>query len=120
MRLIVLILAVLAGLKIWTQDQLYRAAMEDVLLKSHRERAIDACEASSRSLKIAHQVKSIWSRPAAVHLTIGRDADVAAWDFENPLWGQRFRHAYIVLKGSELSANATCHYDLTDNTAYDS
>ena len=44
MRALVLVLAVLAGAKIWTQERLYREGAEEALLLAYRERAMAACQ----------------------------------------------------------------------------
>ena len=44
MRAVVMILALLAGLKIWAHDQMFRSGAEEALIAAYRERAIAACQ----------------------------------------------------------------------------
>ena len=43
MRMVVIGLVLLAGLKVWTQDRTYRSVMGDALVEAYRERAIEVC-----------------------------------------------------------------------------
>ena len=44
MRAVVMILALLAGLKIWAHDRMFRSGAEEALIAAYRERAIAACQ----------------------------------------------------------------------------
>ena len=52
MRIVVIGLVLLAGLKVWTQDRMYRSVTGEVLIEAYRERAIEVCR--KQSAKTAH------------------------------------------------------------------
>ncbi len=109
MRSVVIVLAVLAGLKVWSQDHLYRSAMNDALVVAYRDRAAQTCfeatdpSAFARATKIAGEATNPWaSNTRAPEITIGNPAtDVAFWDVDNPLWDVRFRHPHILLGAAD-------------------
>ena len=126
MRAVVLVLVGLAGLKIWTHEQIFRSAAENALIGAYRDRAIEACHKDTakdrrkdnRGGASAALVANPWANPAAVHLVIGRsDVDVAIWDVDNALWAVRYRYPQIVLDGNAQSGELTCRYDVTLGTA---
>jgi hypothetical protein len=113
MRMIVLGFAIVAGMKVYTQDRLYRAAMGEALVQAYRERAQQVCikelARSSRSIPPA----GTWAAGSATaEVVIGNpNASVAIWDFDNPLWEVRFHHPHLILSGPG-SPGVTCAYDL--------
>ena len=116
MRAVVLVLAGLAGLKIWAHEHIYRSATEDALVHAYRDRAIDACQKDRR--KDAKGVAAPWSNPSSIHLVIGkRDVDVAIWDVENALWSVRYKYPLLVLKPGSAASDLTCEFDMTLGTA---
>jgi hypothetical protein len=121
MRALVMLLCLLAGLKIWTQDHLYRTATADALIKAYRARAIDACEKGGAAtattvLPSSPLTAGTWTEPAAVKLVIGRpDVDVHIWDIDNPLWETRFKHPHLVLSGG--GSDLVCAYDVVAGLA---
>lgn len=119
MRALVLVLAGLAGMKIWTHDHIYRSATEDALVHAYRERAIEACQKDrGKSAKVSAAVAMPFANPAAISLVIGkRDVDVAIWDVENALWPVRYKYPLLVLKGGGPGPDLVCEYDMTLGTA---
>lgn len=116
MRALVLVLAGLAGLKIWTQDHIYRSATEEALVHAYRDRAIEACQKDRR--RDAKVGAAHWANPASVRLVIGKeDVDVAIWDVDNPLWGVRYKYPLLVLTAAGPHAGVACEYDVTLGTA---
>lgn len=115
MRVIVLCFAVVAGLKVWTQDRFYRAAMSDVLVQTYRERAQQSCQ--KELAKPAKSPVATWTPDQHAEIVIGNPhAVVALWDFDNPLWEVRFRHPQLILtSGSPKKVN--CAYDLVAGLA---
>ena len=118
MRAVVMILALLAGLKIWAHDQMFRSGAEEALIAAYRERAIAACQRdAARTLKGQSAGSAqAWSSPAAVKVSIGRSGvDVNIWDVDNALWASRYKSAYLTLVPADRSA--TCEYDVTAGQA---
>lgn len=124
MRIIVVILAVLAGLKVWSQDRLYRTAMSDALVVAYRDRAAQSClkatdpGAYARQSKSAADTTNPWrATSVAPEITIGnKTPDVAIWDVDNPMWDVRFRHPHIVLSAPS-GANGDCSFDVVAGVA---
>lgn len=116
MRALVIVLAVLAGLKVWTTVQFYREGTQDALVLAYRDRAIAACQ-SQEPVSSARAYAPLWTRPAAVGVAIGRrSADVDIWDYDHPLWESRFKHPQVVLT-SDMPGHV-CEYDIIEGRAY--
>ncbi|MDP1601983.1 MAG: hypothetical protein Q8M03_01835 [Legionella sp.] len=114
MRFIVIAFAALACLKVWTQDKLYRSAMSDALIEAYRERAQQVC--SRESAKHGAAGSGLWA--SAAEITVGsKVASVMLWDYDNPLWGVRYRHPHLVLT-SGGARKLTCSYDLMVGVAF--
>ena len=129
MRALVLVLAVLAGAKVWTQERLYRDGARDALLLAYRDRAIAACQMSApdtsigrlldRSVPASTAALPLWTRPASVQLAIGRSsAPVSIWEINNELWPARFKHPHVVLTANDRPPHAVCEYDVIEGRAY--
>jgi hypothetical protein len=115
MRFVVIILVLLATLKVWTQDRVYRSVMDEALVDAYRERAIEVCrKQTAKTVPVAsvQTISDLWSTSSAAEVTLGdSDVNVAIWDTQNPLWPQRFRNPHLVLTGTGESS-AHCAYDL--------
>lgn len=111
LRLLVVFVAALTGIKVWAQDRYYRSIMHEALIAAYHERAANVCLKAAP--KLARSAKaSAWTNPEIV---IGsKSADVALWDYDNPLWNVRYRHPNIVLK---VEGGAHCTYDLVAGLA---
>ena len=118
-RAVVLILAVLAGVKIWAQERLYRQGAEEALMLAYRERAIAACQSQVPDRSLPAAASPLWTRPASVALVIGRSsANVNIWELDNALWPARFKHPHVVLKAREQGLREKCEYDVIEGRAY--
>lgn len=116
MRVIVIAFALLAGLKVWTQDRFYRAALSDALIEAYRERAQVVCARASG--KHGTTGTEIWSAANTAEVTVGSSvASVMIWDYENPLWGVRYRNPHLVLT-ADGPRKLTCSYDMTAGVAF--
>ncbi|MBA2126602.1 hypothetical protein DLM45_10275 [Hyphomicrobium methylovorum] len=117
MRIIVIMLALLACFKVWSQDRTYRSVMGEALANAYSERALEACrKASAPRTQNARITAAAWGRETGIETTLGNaDVDVAIWDTQNPLWSRRFRDPYLVL--TSATAGTRCAYDVTGNTA---
>ena len=89
MRFVVIILVLLASLKVWTQDRMYRSVVGEALVEAYRDRAIEVCRkqtAKTVPVASARTVADLWSVASAAEITLGAsDVNVALWDTENPL-----------------------------------
>ena len=115
MRFLVITVALLAGLKVWTQDRFYRAALSDALVQAYRERAAVVC--GQASVKHGATGKEPWTSTAAEVTIGGKVANVMLWDYENPLWDVRYRHPHLVLT-ADGARRMTCSYDMTAGVAF--
>lgn len=114
-RFIVLGFAVLACLKVWIQDRIYRASVGDVVVQAYRDRAEQACR--KEFIKSNITPAAAWPAHFGGEVTIGNSsANVALWDFDNPLWNVKFRHPNLVLSGND-TASPSCNYDLVAGIA---
>lgn len=145
MRVLVLILAALAGIKIWASNQIYRSAAEEVIVAAYRDRAIAACQrdaglkdagpkdaalprdakagaslAQAQSQQAHTLAAQGWANPASIRLVIGRrsaDVNVNVWDMDNANWQARYKQAYLVLASADPAIKTACEYDVTANQA---
>jgi hypothetical protein len=118
MRALVLVLALLATLKVWVQDNAYRSATEEALLSAYRVRAADACAHATPSDGLSSRAATAldWTTEAEPRLTIGNPAlPVRVWEFDSELWNARFRQPYLVLSLGDTGR--TCSYDILAGTA---
>ena len=124
LRALVLMLAVLAGVKVWTQERLYRDGARDALLLAYRDRAIAACQMSAPDspagrASVAPASLPLWTRPSSVSLSIGRSsAPVSIWEINNELWPARFKHPHVVLTSKDHLPYEVCEYDVIEGRAY--
>jgi hypothetical protein len=118
MRMVVIGLIVLAGLKVWTQDRVYRSAMDDALIDAYRQRAVEICRKQSESAgRDAIAATTLWGTGSKAEVLIGNpNVDVAMWDTQNPRWSERFQHPNLILMSTDES-RARCAYDLRDGVA---
>lgn len=120
MRTLVIVLAVLAGAKVWSQERLFRQGAEEALIHAYRDRAIAACQ-SQQPVRTASADASapIWTQPASVTLAIGRsNVEVHIWELRNALWPARFKHPHLVLTATAADPRSVCEYDVIEGRAY--
>jgi hypothetical protein len=116
MRLLVLALALLAGLKLWAQDTVYRSATEEALVAAYRDRAVTACQ--KEPARDARTSAVNWSNASAIKLVIGdSNLSVYVWEVDHELWNARYRNPYLVLTPSDR-ASLVCTYDIGLGTAH--
>ena len=120
MRIFIIALVLVAGVKVWMQDHVYRSVMGEALIEAYRDRAIEVCRRLAPKRATTGSVTtaaSPWGAGSEAQIVIGNaDVDVAIWDTENPLWAQRFRHPQLVLSNA-TEARGHCAYDLQDGIA---
>ena len=108
LRIFVIFVAGIAGLKVWAQDRYYRSIMHEALISAYQDRAATTCQ---KEIQKTQRSKSglPWTGPEIV---IGsRHTEVAVWDIDNPLWDLRYRHPNLVLKAG-ADGDIRCSYDL--------
>ncbi len=117
MRVLVLALALLVGLKIWIQDGAFRQATEQALVAAYRERAATACRKEPQKSPISPELAAFatdWSNNTEVHLSAGNSAlSVHLWQIDHEQWDARYRNLYLML----TSRGLTCAYDIAAGTA---
>lgn len=117
MRMLVIGLVLLAGVKVWTQDRIYRSATSEALVEAYRMRAVEVCGKQSAKMAQAAGSANIWHAASEAEVSIGNPGvDVAIWDTQNPLWSERFQHPNLILTAAG-ETRARCAYDLHDGTA---
>jgi hypothetical protein len=120
MRILVVCLLLLAGLKVWTQDRMYRSVMTEALIDAYRQRAVDVCRKQTTKkvpAALAGDIANLWGTGSKVDVMVGNpDLEVAIWDTQNPEWPQRFQHPNLILTGAR-DPNAHCAYDMRNGVA---
>ncbi len=121
MKALVVALAILAGMKMWTQQTLFRAASEQALLKAYGSEAISMCEKTTAKDgdHIPNLRKTIdWTNPWSAKLVIGdQTVDVALWQVDHKDWDQRFKTPYIHLKTGATSKPHVCVFNVMTGRA---
>ncbi len=109
MRALILALALLAALKIWTQDTFYRSATEEALINAYRARAASACA----GLASGPGLTPNWT--AEPRFVVGNPAlKVHIWQFDHEQWNARFRQPFLIFPGG---SGISCTYDILAGTA---
>lgn len=117
MRILVAVLALLAAVKIYTQDQMYKTAVTQALVSAYRERAITACQ-KERSNQNRNMARLLWSNPTAITISIGRaDLDVGFWNRDSELWDAAYKRPYLVLFPTDPLSPLKCTFDITSGAA---
>lgn len=120
MRSVVLVLAILAVAKVWTQDRIYRSAAEDALIHAYRARAIDGCQRATRADSplapneaARATLVQAWAKPDKLSVVIGNpDVQVHIWEVDHAAWAMRFKYPYVVLDAGVPAPVARCSYDV--------
>lgn len=114
----VMILAMLAGLKIGVGEYVYRTATAEVIITAYRERALAACQAAAGQ-KLA---PGSWQTPLDISLAIGRPSlPVHIWQVGHQDWGTRFRSPHVMVSAGDGQRDAQCAYDvMRDGAAIES
>ncbi|MFN3868970.1 MAG: hypothetical protein ACK4MF_07895 [Hyphomicrobiaceae bacterium] len=116
----VVVLALLAAGKVWTQDRIYRSAAEEALIHAYRDRAVDGCQRATRATSPltpndAARLALIqaWSKPDRLSLVIGNPhVDVNIWEVDHAAWAMRYKFPYLVLDAGMPKPFARCSYDV--------
>lgn len=117
MKFIVAALALLAVIKLYVQDQIYRSATSDALIAAYRSDAIAACQ-KDRTNQTADLAGPNWLKPSSIALQIGRsDLGVNLWEISDARWEAAYKQPYLVLAPSDPQAHLTCTYDINVNVA---
>lgn len=112
MRKLVLVLAILAAMKVWYQDSVYRDAAEAAVSSAYRVSATAACQRLRQAANID------WTALDSLHLVAGNhDIPVQFWQIDHALWNARFKNPYLILKAGDASGQATCTYDIASGQA---
>lgn len=116
MRALIVLLAVLAGLKVWTQDRMYRTAAGEALLAAYRERAMAACQSlpHSDARGMPMSAGSIdWTRAESAEILIGNpNVSVYVWQVDHALWTTRYQHPIVRLMMGDRLSRLVCDYDV--------
>ncbi len=116
MRVFVVLLALLAGGKIWFQESAYRTATRDALVSAYGSRAAQSCQAQPAVdvRGVALTVGAIdWARNATIDYMVGNpNVPVYPWQVDSPLWDKRYKHAHLRLTSGDSMTRIVCDYDL--------
>lgn len=118
MRAIILILALLAGAKIWIHESAYRTAAENAIVRAYQPRAAETCTNTARTLATAglNEINEDWLSGVEAHFSVGNPAlSVRIWDFDNEQWNAGFRQPYLIL--SAPHASSSCTFDILNGSA---
>jgi hypothetical protein len=121
MRAVVIVLALLVGAKVWTQDKLYRDAAGDALLAAYKLHAEAACVARPqtdvRGMPVA--VGSVnWKAPEGAEVMLGNPRlSVPVWQFDHPLWNARYKNPIVRLTVGDRYSRLACDYDVMTGKA---
>lgn len=121
MRILVLLLAALAGAKVWFQDSVFRSGAEEALLAAYQTRAVEACrrepQRNARGETLAAFMVD-WTHPASIQMTAGdRSVPVHLWEVDNPLWDVRFKNPHLVLASGDTHSRLACAFDVLTGEA---
>ena len=115
MRMLVLGLAVLAGLKVAYQEYVYRSVTAEVIITAYRERALEACRGQAWGKAVTAEA---WTNPLSVTLSVGRSSlGSDAWQLDHAQWNARFKNPYLLITAGDGTSEITCEFDITGNTA---
>ncbi len=121
MRAVIIVLAILAGLKVWTQDRMYRTAAGEALLAAYQERAMAACQSlphtDARGMPLAAGSVN-WTRAEAAEILIGNpNVSVYVWQVDHALWNTRYKHPIVRLVMGDKLSRLICDYDVLAKAA---
>jgi len=117
MRYVVVVLALLAAVKIATQEYMFRTSAREVIVSAYRDRALLACQRDARTTPFA-AMANIFGRPGDIKLTIGKsDLDVFLWQVDHHLWNARYRNPYLLVTAGDRTTSLMCEYDVVHDAA---
>jgi hypothetical protein len=115
MKLIVVLIACLATLKVAAREHLFHAGASDVIVAAYRERAADACQRDPRTASFGVGDRG-WSTAAvAARVGIGKAGiPVHFWQTEHAKWDSRFRNPYLFIDAIARGVKLVCEYDIVN------
>lgn len=114
MRIFVIAVALLAGLKVWTQDRIVRGVMGDAIIVAYRDRAELACQ---KLVNGGRNTKHVVRLSARDDVSIGNpNMEVSFWEFDSPLWNVRYRHPHVMMT-AQSATDAGCAFDVVSGLA---
>jgi hypothetical protein len=121
-RVLVIILAVLAAIKIWMQQDLQREAAEEALLAAYREHALAACrdlpQTDARGMPLAVSAFD-WRKADRGEIRFGNaQIRVPFWQIDNANWNARYRNPVVRLHVGNSHTKLACDYDILTASAY--
>jgi hypothetical protein len=121
MRAFIIFLAILAGLKVWTQDRMYRNAAGEALLAAYQSKAMAACQSlpptDARGMPLSAGSVD-WTRSETAEVIIGNpNVSVYVWQVDDALWNVRYKHPIVRLRMGDRLTRLTCDYDVTAQSA---
>lgn len=121
MRVVVVILALLAAAKVWTQDRMYREAAGEALLAAYKVHAQAACRARPQTDKRGMPLTAgnvDWGKAGTAEVLIGNPRiSVPIWQFDHPQWDQRYKHPVVRLTVGDSLSRLACDYDVMAGSA---
>jgi len=120
LRMAIVVLALLVGLKLWAHEHFYRQATTDALLNAYLDRASRACR--RHLLESASQTAAASAARDVVPIAkvvIGDDTlDVAFWNVGHPHWAARYKTAFLHLTAGTGGSDAVCRFDTLTGEAF--
>lgn len=121
LKIAVVVLAMLAGVKIWAHEHFYRSATREALINAYQERALLACQrwrtAASQERRASTERGGATDAPR-IELVIGDSSlDVAFWDVGNPQWRARHKTPYLQVSLIAGGSESYCMYDTLTGSA---
>lgn len=121
MRVLVVLLALLAAGKVWTQDHMYRSAAGEALLAAYRAHAEAACRArpqtDARGLPLSARTVD-WSKAETADVLLGNPRlSVPLWQVDHPLWDARYKHPIVRLTVGDRLSRLACDYNVLAGSA---
>lgn len=120
MRAVVLALAVLAGLKLWAHQALYRSASDQALLHAYATHAVSACQTEAQHQHADTSLGSHvdWTAYRSAHIEIGdKAADVRLWQVDHKHWDRRYKTPFVHLNAASGETGPRCIYNVMTGKA---
>ncbi|HRD76948.1 MAG TPA: hypothetical protein PK264_13625 [Hyphomicrobiaceae bacterium] len=115
MRMLVLVLAILAGLKVAYQEYVYRSVTAEVIITAYRDRALEACRTHAWGKAVTADA---WANPLSMTLSVGRSTlGSDAFQLDHAQWNARFKNPYLLITAGDGTAEITCEFDIVNSVA---
>lgn len=121
MRILILLLALAAGTKIWFHDRLFRTGAEEAIVAAYRDRAVASCQQlpqrDSRGETLAAFTVN-WSHTPTIEMAFGNHhLPIHIWQADHPQWNARYRNPHLVLASADRHSGLRCFYDVVAGQA---